>query len=126
MTSNLPQPFPDELPATCAYRIGQWYLSWHGSDKALGQYFTPAATARFMAQHLPLNGSPARLLDPGAGVGILSCAVCEIAAVDLALEAFELDDALAHYLDACLRYAQAWMAKRGYSLTYAIRREDFV
>jgi adenine-specific DNA-methyltransferase len=126
MAINLPQPFPDELPATYAYRVGQWYLSWNGANKTLGQYFTPTATARFMAQYLPLNKSPVRLLDPGAGLGILSCAVCEIAVVDIELEAFELDDELAQYLDACLRYAQQWMAKRGLSLVYHIHREEFV
>jgi adenine-specific DNA-methyltransferase len=126
MTINLPQPFPDELPATYAYRIGRRYPSWNWSDKALGQYFTPLATARFMAEHLPLSGSPFRLLDLGAGLGILACAACEIAAVDVELEAIELDSKLAEYLDACLRYAQQWMAKRGLSLVCRVRRADFV
>jgi adenine-specific DNA-methyltransferase len=126
MAINLPQPFPDELPAAYTHRIGQWYLSWTRSNKALGQYFTPLATARFMAEHLPLSGSPVRLLDPGAGLGILACAVCEIASVDIVLEAFEVDSELATCLDGCLSHAQQWMAKRGCSLTYTIRQEDFV
>ncbi len=126
MAINLPHAFPDELPAAYAHRVRQWYLSWNRSDKALGQYFTPLATARFMAEHLPLAGQPVRLLDPGAGLGILACAVCEIASVDIELEAFEIDGELAQCLEGCLSYAQQWMAKRGYSLAYMIRREDFV
>lgn len=106
MALNLPQPLPDELPATYAHRIGQWHLSWNMPNKALGQYFTPLATARFMAENLPLSGSSVRLLDPCAGFGILACAVCEIIAGDIWLEAFEIDDDLANYLDACLSYAQ--------------------
>ncbi|MCK6580505.1 MAG: Eco57I restriction-modification methylase domain-containing protein [Anaerolineae bacterium] len=126
MVINLPQPFPDELPAAYAHRIAQWYLSWTRSNKTLGQYFTPLATARFMAENLPLSGNPMRLLDPGAGLGILACAVCESSTSDIELEAFELDDELADYLNGCLSYAQQWMSKRGYSLAYTILREDFV
>ncbi len=126
MPIHLPQPLPDELPSAYAHRVGQWVLSWKRADKTLGQYFTPLATARFMAKNLPLTGSPSRLLDPGAGLGILACAVCEIASVDIELEAFEVDPDLAQCLEGCLSYAQQWMAKRGRSLTYKIRREDFV
>ena len=126
MAINLPQPVPDELPAAYAHRVGQWYLSWTRSNKALGQYFTPLATARFMAKSLPLSGGAVRLLDPGAGLGILACAVCKSSTSDIELEAFEVDDELAAYLEGCLSYAQQWMAKQGRSLKYSIRREDFV
>ncbi len=39
-----------------------------------GQYFTPAAIAAFMADLSKVNRPSVRLLDPGAGVGILSAA----------------------------------------------------
>lgn len=79
-----------------------------------------------MAEHLPLPGKPVRLLDPGAGLGILACAVCETSTSDLEVAAFEVDDALKWLLEACLRYAQQWMAQRGRSLHYHIHQEDFV
>jgi adenine-specific DNA-methyltransferase len=126
MPIALPQPHANELPAAYAQRVGQWYLTWTQSNKDLGQYFTPLATARFMAENLPLSGERVRLLDPGAGIGILACAVCEISNVDIELEAFELDHQLAECLDACLSYAQQWLSERGHSLDYIIRREDFV
>lgn len=44
----------------------------------LGQFFTPAKTARFMANLFnPSIGGNYRLLDPGAGIGSLSCAFLE-------------------------------------------------
>lgn len=43
----------------------------------MGQFLTPAATARFMASLIPDVGGQCRLLDPGAGVGALSCAVLD-------------------------------------------------
>ncbi|MGH9153729.1 MAG: Eco57I restriction-modification methylase domain-containing protein [Acidimicrobiales bacterium] len=43
---------------------------------AMGQYFTPADVADFMAQQLQVSTDrPVRLLDPGAGVGSLTAAV---------------------------------------------------
>lgn len=40
----------------------------------MGQFFTPAKIARFMAELSQTNASDIRLLDPGAGVGSLSAA----------------------------------------------------
>ena len=42
---------------------------------ALGQYFTPAEVAAFLADLVEVRTSPIRLLDPGAGVGSLTAAV---------------------------------------------------
>ena len=42
----------------------------------MGQFFTPAPTARFMADLSEVSGEDVRLLDPGAGLGSLSAA-CE-------------------------------------------------
>ena len=41
---------------------------------AMGQFFTPAPIARFMAELSEANTGKVRLLDPGAGVGSLSAA----------------------------------------------------
>ena len=43
----------------------------------LGQFFTPAPLARFMASMFELEPGPASLLDPGAGVGALSAAFAD-------------------------------------------------
>lgn len=46
-----------------------------GRRSELGQYFTPAEVAAFMAEQLEVRPSPIRLLDPGAGIGSLTAAV---------------------------------------------------
>ncbi|MBE2183974.1 MAG: Eco57I restriction-modification methylase domain-containing protein [Anaerolineae bacterium] len=123
---GLPRPFHDEYPAAYAYRIGQWYLSWNKQDKSLGQFFTPLTIARFMAQLVPRQHKLTRVLDPGAGLGILSCALCETLDSDIELEAYEVDLELVDCLNACLLYTQIWMEARGRYLKYKIVCDDFV
>lgn len=76
---------------------------------ALGQFMTPATVARFMAGLFVPDGEPMRLLDPGAGLGALSCAVLdrwergELASSGPALvRAHELDPRLRDYLAPAL------------------------
>jgi adenine-specific DNA-methyltransferase len=126
MTLGEPKPYPDELPSAYASRIGQWYGSWNKPDKTLGQFFTPLEVARFMVAMLPVRHDPLRVLDPGAGFGVLSCALCETMRGDITLVACEVDRALAAYLDLCLRYAQQWMKAHNRRLTYTITHDDFV
>lgn len=78
----------------------------------LGQFMTPAPTAEFMASLLDLNHPQIVLLDPGAGLGALTCAVVDhwqrLRAKDsrLSAVAYELDDDLRQHLKATLsKYA---------------------
>ncbi len=48
-----------------------------GRKAKQGQFFTPVPIARFMASLFDLRPTPASLLDPGAGLGILSSAFAE-------------------------------------------------
>lgn len=81
----------------------------------LGQFLTPATTARFMASLFKAGGVPeCRLLDAGAGIGSLSsaflerCVTGELRFTNVSVTAFEfdglihkeLDDSLASYKDA--------------------------
>ena len=43
----------------------------------LGQFFTPSDLAAFMAGLFEVSDRPARLLDPGAGVGSLAAAAAD-------------------------------------------------
>ncbi len=74
----------------------------------LGQFFTPAAAARLIASipRLPENGT-LRVLDPGAGSGVLSAALIgrildERPAVSIDLVSIERDPSVAPYLKATL------------------------
>lgn len=123
---GIPSPKPHERPAAYADRVGQWYLSWNKPDKTLGQYFTPLTVADFMARLVTRRKGGLRVLDPGAGIGILSCALCEVLEGDVDLEAYETDAELAACLEDCLGYTQVWMAQRGRQLRFRVIPEDFV
>ena len=82
------------------------------TKQELGQYFTPGHIADFMASFFPRNdGGDVRILDPGAGIGILSCALAERIAAErwdvgsLAVKAFEIDHSLVGQLQENLESA---------------------
>jgi len=100
--------------------------------KEKGQFFTPVEVAGFMADlALDRGESPVRILDPGAGVGMLSCAVCERLAESNAvgkveLDLYEEDDVLAKYLQESMCYLASWLAQRGITLKFRVIKDDFV
>ena len=99
----------------------------------LGQFFTPALTARFIASML---GTPERksirVLDPGAGVGILcAAAVAELVTHQSRLEnielvAYELDTRLAEDLRKTLIACELWARSIDVSLSWELRTSDYV
>lgn len=74
----------------------------------LGQFMTPAATAEFMASLLDLSSPQISLVDPGAGLGALTCAVVDRwqkvrrSNDQLSIVAQELDDDLRQHLENTL------------------------
>jgi adenine-specific DNA-methyltransferase len=149
-----PKPNENERPTAYADRLGQWYAASVSQrhKKSLGQYLTHVEIAMFMARlcnqvnHSPLQ-SQFRVLDPGAGSGILSCALCEalaerrtkpegpeeqegqgvpLTSEGIDLEAWEMDPELAVHLNACLSYAKKRLQASGITLTFTINTDDFV
>jgi adenine-specific DNA-methyltransferase len=101
--------------------------------KNLGQYLTPIEVAAFMAELCnPADRSSLRVLDPGAGAGILSCVLCEklaerpTGAKAIDIEAYEIDLPLADCLEVCLSYAKQWLQARGIALNFTVNTDDFV
>lgn len=98
----------------------------------LGQYFTPAPIARRMASWAKVRGASLKLLDPGAGVGVLAAAwVAQVCTgrdrperIDVC--AFEVDSALADRLDLVLRTCQRACAEASVDFTYTVRNQDFI
>lgn len=92
----------------------------------LGQFFTPARTAAFMASLFPDGQGECRLLDAGAGIGSLSAAFLErwrssgfgFDRVDL--DAYELDSSLYESLNDTLR------AFAGKDFRPVLHDEDFI
>lgn len=135
-------PIPEESPVSYADRIGEWYASLTSDDHKSehGQFLTPTAIAAFMgslaisssAKFAP--GSTVRILDPGAGSGVLSCAICEALATSEAppgrveLTVYEVESGLLKHLRSTLEYLTIWLSERtpAVELSFALLSFDFV
>ncbi len=94
----------------------------------LGQYFTPARIAGFMAgMFVPKEYKHCRLLDAGAGIGSLSAAFLDrwvsgdFKFKSVHIDAFEIDQSLHPYLSQTL---EKYKKHEGFS--YHIRETDFI
>ena len=102
----------------------------------LGQFFTPAGVARFMASMLQAREPPAdcKVLDPGGGGGVLTAAaVAELCGrpersrpAALHATVWELDARFAGDLDRTFERCQAVCAKAGVAFRGEHRRGNFV
>ena len=90
------------------------------SRKAKGQFFTPPAIARFMASQFSQIPKEFALLDPGAGTGALTLAVCERllrsrTPKHLRVHLFETDDEVLPILHANMKDAEDTLAEAGHT-----------
>jgi len=100
--------------------------------KRAGHFGTPAAIAEFMARlpsRMPLG--TVRILDPGAGVGTLSAAVCQRVQSlpgrrNLEIDVWENDEHLAPFLRRTLEQCRATLEAHGHQVAYTIHRRDFI
>ena len=102
------------------------------AKKNLGQFFTPQPIAAFMAALCTVETAELTVLDPGAGTGILSCALC-LAQVDakpkprsIKLVAYEIDATVVADLEAAYAALRKALAKRRVKLSFEIRQSDFI
>lgn len=101
------------------------------AQKAIGQFFTPAPVARHMASMLVSLPDEVRLLDPGAGAGMLTAAVCErVAALRrprrLEVHAYETDPELLGPLRRTLGACRGYLADHGHEMVSRIHEADFI
>lgn len=99
--------------------------------KKRGQYFTPHGVARFMAGLFCTFTEHIKVLDPGAGTGTLSAAVCDRIlrlrsprSIEVVL--YENDPAVTPLLEENMKHCRSALRKAGHSMTYEIRQEDFI
>lgn len=121
-------------PIFYAQKLAEQYADLTSSEykKQRGQYFTPLEIASFMAKlAVSAKNPPIRILDPGAGLGILSCAVCEELAYKhdvkkIEIDTYENDSVLGQLLHKSLAHTSRWLEKRGIRLKFKIIDKDFV
>lgn len=107
------------------------YYSDRDKKKLNGQFFTPKEIAKYMSSFINVNKSEVRILDPGAGNGILSCAVLykllespiiHTVYVDL----YEIDKEIISLLDDGLLDMKRVYDKHSKKLVYNIKQKDFI
>jgi len=129
---NPPAILPGSSPIKVCQIVGEWYVvcSDDARRREAGQFFTPSIVARYMANVAGALHDQARVLDPGAGVGILSCAICELALLQqlssLTIVAYESDPALHALCFFTLSYARDFLHERGVKLFIELHRHDFI
>src|SRR5581483_5989502 len=99
---------------------------------ALGQFFTPAPVASLLASMTRVRGDTVRVLDPGAGSGILSAAWVAAACSGshrprrIELVAHEVDGALLPPLRATLDACVNACSNDGIEMEFRIENSDFL
>ena len=116
-----------------AERLSELYMRTYTSAvrKSKGQFFTPGQVSRFMANLFDISHSEIRLLDPGAGTGILTAAFCERLldrgkTVNLTIDAYENDPNLVPLLRMVLELCKVELERRGHNVEYNIDGRDFI
>ncbi len=129
------KPQAGEMPSAFATRTGDTYARQQTGEqkKTLGQFFTPAAIGQYLAQWAaPPTSSTVRVLDPGVGMGMLSCCLLEHFAATapalrrVELDAYDLDQHLFAAAKQVLDYLGQWLAGRGIELIVRLHCTDFI
>lgn len=99
---------------------------------AMGQFFTPAAIARFMSLLLVSDREEICLIDPGAGVGTLSAAwIAQVCSLErppkkIHLVAFEADAELAMHLRETMASCGTQCGQRNIEFQAEVLESDFI
>jgi adenine-specific DNA-methyltransferase len=128
------EPQNQERPAKYASRLGELYCINSSAEKRKknGQYFTPIEIADFMAAQINRKEKNMRILDTGAGTGVLGCVLCEYLAnkddrpAKIELTAYETDEDLVELLEKTIKYLKQYIEEKGVSFEFQIKKEDFV
>ncbi len=101
--------------------------------KSLGQFFTPIEVAQQMLQPVDSLPDRVRVLDPGAGAGILSAAVFThiisprpIPIREIEFVTYEVDAKVLPFLRKTLEMCASLSARQGINFKYTIHMIDFI
>jgi len=118
-------------PIEVCQAIGEWYVKHSDEAKRhdAGQFFTPPIVARYMTNLAGTLHDNARVLDPGAGVGILACAICEPDKLGklpgLSIVAYESDPVLHIRSSLTLNYARNFLQEHASERVIELYQQDF-
>lgn len=124
----------NDSPIDFADALGIEYASsvLKALKKKTGQFFTPSAIAGFMGELANPSKVSVRILDPGSGTGVLSCALVERLAgksprlKKVEITAYETDENILPYAKKGFDYLKRWLRKRNVELRYKIIQRDFI
>lgn len=128
-------PFNEEPPVIYAGRLNRMISAAKIAQQKqlLGQYFTREDIAGFAARLSSHKsaGRSVRILDPGAGTAILSCALIEelknkINVAGFELVCYEVDKLILPYTKMVLEYLKTHLEKNNIRLRYKLLNEDFI
>lgn len=130
---GIPEKVKQEELAQYAESLSDQYARNYDANvrKLKGQFFTPKQVSKYMASLFEIHHDSIRLLDPGAGIGILTAAFCERLLqskriVKLTLDAYENDHALLPLLGKTLEKCKFELECRGHCVDYNIYKQDFI
>jgi len=98
----------------------------------IGQFLTPVAIAEFMSSMFESGPQRVRILDPGAGAGVLfsTCVETLISRAEppqsIEVVAYETASAILPYLEDTLRNCQSLCVSKGIEFHGTIKAEDFI
>jgi adenine-specific DNA-methyltransferase len=100
--------------------------------KIKGQIFTPPKIASFMAGLFTSQKNKVKILDPGAGTGILVAAICDrfiqenCQNLEISIHVYENDQNVLPYLKSTLEACKNALHEIGCSIEYQIFDKDFI
>lgn len=124
----------NEMPSQYADRLGLAYSNTVSNEhkKDNGQFFTPFAISQFMGNLCSYSKSNLKILDPGCGVLILSCALIESIIrknpeiTSIELTAYETDKDLLPYTYRSIDFLKNWVNKNNVNFNCQLFTDDFV
>lgn len=127
-------PSQNELPSEFADRLGIYYTKQVTTlhKKINGQFFTPIPIAQLLASFSGVSKPKMKILDPGCGTAILSCALIEhLIEIESRIEqldliAYETDFELIPFSQNVLDYLKEWLLKKGIRFNYILHQSDFI
>ena len=133
LTHEIPERVKQEGLVEYAESLSDLYARTYDAEsrKLKGQFFTPTQVSTYMARLFDVHQGTIRLLDPGAGTGVLTAAFCERLldsdqTINLTIDAYENDRALSQLLMMSLQACKLQLQGRGHDVKYNVCEQDFI